>query len=362
MLGLRRCVADEFIIDCHCHAGPWRRAHRALGHGGAARRLPAPRGSGGDPKDGPVLPAFIQTTRRRTSRWRGSSRAKPERFLGFVFVNGQGDRGRMMRLVERFVLGYGFRGIKLHRYDTRISRETCRAARAFGIPVLYDVMGEVSCVHLLAEEYPDVDFIIPHLGSFADDWAAQKAFIPSLARYPNIYTDTSGVRRFDLLVEALRAAGPHKVLFGSDGPWLHPGVELAKVRALGLPPAAERLVLAGNLRRLLGRSRTSRRRLSRRADPGPVRHGVWLRIPVARSAVSAARDRSRPTVVPPDADFRPRIERQANGAVGGLASDLFEARSVTQRPLGSRARGDRPANLNPHRRSQDDLRPRDRPE
>ena len=109
----------------------------------------------------------------------------------------------MMRLVERFVLGYGFRGIKLHRYDTRISRETCHAARVFGIPVLYDLMGEVSSVHLLAGEYPDVDFIIPHLGSFADDWAAQKAFIPSLARYANIYTDTSGVRRFDLLVEAI---------------------------------------------------------------------------------------------------------------------------------------------------------------
>ena len=34
-----------------------------------------------------------------------------------------------------------------------------------------------------------------------------------------------------------------KILFGSDGPWLHPGVELAKVRALGLSRSEERLVL-----------------------------------------------------------------------------------------------------------------------
>ena len=66
---------------------------------------------------------------------------------------------------------------------------------------------------------------------------AQRAFLDLLARHPNVHTDTSGVRRFDLLVEAVRRAGPHKVLFGTDGPWLHPGVELAKVHALGLTAA-----------------------------------------------------------------------------------------------------------------------------
>jgi predicted TIM-barrel fold metal-dependent hydrolase len=116
-------------------------------------------------------------------------------------------------------------------------------------------MGEVASVHLLAAEYPDVDFIIPHLGSFADDWRAQVLFIDILARYPNIYTDTSGVRRFDLLVEAVRTAGAGKILFGSDGPWLHPGLELAKVRALGLSAQAEAAIAGGNLLRLLSRSR-----------------------------------------------------------------------------------------------------------
>jgi hypothetical protein len=48
-------------------------------------------------------------------------------------------------------------------------------------------------------------------------------------------------------------AGPGKLLFGSDGPWLHPGVELEKVRALRLPADAEQQVLGGNLLRLIGR-------------------------------------------------------------------------------------------------------------
>jgi uncharacterized protein len=66
-----------------------------------------------------------------------------------------------------------------------------------------------------------------------------------------VHADTSGVRFFDALVQAVRRAGPRKILFGSDGPQLHPGVELHKVRMLGLPADAERLVMGGNLIRLL---------------------------------------------------------------------------------------------------------------
>ena len=81
---------------------------------------------------------------------------------------------------------------------------------------------------------PDIDFIIPHLGGFADDWRAQLAFLDHLARRPNIYADTSASGALDLLERAVQQAGARKVLFGSDGPWLHPAVELAKVRALKL--------------------------------------------------------------------------------------------------------------------------------
>jgi predicted TIM-barrel fold metal-dependent hydrolase len=143
----------------------------------------------------------------------------------------------------------------VHRYDARLTREICEAARAFAIPVLYDPIGEVSIVELIATEYPDVAFIIPHMGRFSDDWRAQHSLIDYLVRHPNIYTDTSGVRRFELLEHAAERAGAHKILFGSDGPWLHPGVELEKVRLLGLSPADEQLVLGGNFLRLISRRR-----------------------------------------------------------------------------------------------------------
>jgi predicted TIM-barrel fold metal-dependent hydrolase len=180
-------------------------------------------------------------------------RSQPHRFYGLAYVHSLRDRGRIDQLIRTAVEAYGFVGIKVHRHDARISSEICEVAREFSLPVLYDVMDEVSIVDWLAKHYPDVRFIIPHLSSFMENWRAQRAFLGRLESYPNIHTDTSGVRFFDLLERAVQFAGPHKILFGSDGPWLHPGVELAKVRALRLSKTEEALVLGENFLRLIGR-------------------------------------------------------------------------------------------------------------
>ena len=99
---------------------------------------------------------------------------------------------------------------------------------------------------MLAPQYPRINIIVPHLGSFADDWRVQQRVVEQLVRYPNVFADTSGVRRFDYLVEAVKRAGARKLLFGSDGPWLHPGLELHKIKLLGLSRLNERAILCGN--------------------------------------------------------------------------------------------------------------------
>lgn len=240
------------IIDCHCHTGkgdgltaPWdtnaplekytRRATAA----GINRTVLFP-----------VFHSDYAAANREVARIVASC---PDRFYGFAFVHALRDKGRIYQMVREAVEGYGFCGIKIHRHDAPITREVCKTARTFSLPVLYDVMGEVSVVELLAREYPDVSFIIPHLGSFGDDWKAHLALIDQLERYPNIYTDTSGVRRFDFLEQAVQRAGPGKILFGSDGPWLHPAIELEKIFALRLPHCEEQLVLGGNLLRLISK-------------------------------------------------------------------------------------------------------------
>ena len=222
------------IIDSHCHAGkgdgltgPWdtdaplgaylTRAARA----GIDRTV--------------LFAAFTSDYRSANADVGRIVSADPGRFSGYAMVDAGRDRGRVRAMVAEAVTGWGACGIKVHRHDARITREVCEAALSFALPVLYDVMGETSTVELVAAEYPRVTFIIPHLGSFADDWRAQRVMIDVLARHPNVYTDTAGVRRFDLLLEAVQRAGPQKVIFGTDGPWLHPGVELSKVAS---PPSA----------------------------------------------------------------------------------------------------------------------------
>ena len=245
------------IIDVHCHAGkgdgltgPWdtdaplgdylRRADAA----GVSHTV--------------LFAAFSSDYERANAELAALVSRAPHRFWGFCFVHASRDRGRIARLVDTAILRDGFVGIKVHRHDAPISREICEAAQRHRVPVLYDVAGEIAPIELFAREYPDVAFIIPHLGSFADDWRAQLGLIDMVVRHPNVYTDSAGVRRFDLLVDVIARAGAGKLLFGSDGPWLHPGVELEKIYALELAPADERDVLAGNFLRLIRACRSMR--------------------------------------------------------------------------------------------------------
>jgi predicted TIM-barrel fold metal-dependent hydrolase len=246
------------IVDCHCHAGkgdmmtaPWNTDAPIEPYLRRAR-------AAGIDKTIVFAPFHTDYSEANAQVARIVARY-PGRLIGFAFVHAIRDTGRIYSMIRRAVMQWRFRGIKVHGHDAMPTREICEAARTFDVPVLADVVGQPSVVDMLASQYPSVNFIIPHLGSFADDWRAQQQVVDQLVRYPNVYADTSGVRRFDYIVQALKRAGPSKVLFGSDGPWLHPGVEIQKIRLLGLAPEQERLVLGANALRLIRSASVGRR-------------------------------------------------------------------------------------------------------
>jgi predicted TIM-barrel fold metal-dependent hydrolase len=240
------------IVDCHCHAGtgdgfrgPWDTEARIEPYLERARR------AGIDKTI--VFPVFNSDYAAANARLAGLVRRYHRELIGFAAVDPARDAGRANSMIRRAVEEYGFRGLKVHGHDSYPTREVCDAARFYRIPILVDIVGRVATSEMLAGQYPDVDFIIPHLGAFKDDWMTQLQVIDQLCRYPNVYADTSGVRYWEAIVRAVRRAGPHKVLFGSDGPQLHPAVELYKVTVLGLPPAQEALILGSNILRLLAK-------------------------------------------------------------------------------------------------------------
>jgi len=242
------------IIDCHCHAGkgdamtaPWNT------DAPLEKYLRRARAAGIDKTV--VFPLFHIDYDEANEQVARIVAKGAGRLIGFAFVNTQRDAGRIFPMVSRAVRRWGFRGMKIHGFEGMPTREACEAARRLRIPVIVDVGGRAHVIDLFAKEFPEVNFIIPHLGSFADDWRAHERVVEQLRRYPNVYADTSGVRRFDYIVEAVKNAGAGKILFGSDGPWLHPGLELRKIKLLGLPQDQEKLVLGGNVIRLMRQAR-----------------------------------------------------------------------------------------------------------
>jgi len=243
-------------IDAHCHAGhgdlltaPWNTNAPLAKYLRRARRAKIDRTV--------LVPAFHSDYSIANAALSRIVARDPKRLIGFAFVHPKRDAGRILGMVSRAVRRWNFRGIKVHGFDAMPTREVCDAAQRLAIPILVDVVGRAHVIDMFAQEYPQVDFIVPHLGSFADDWRVYSQVIDKISRYQNVYSDTSGVRRFDQLVEAVRRAGSSKVIFGSDGPWLHPGLELYKIKLLGLPAEDERLILGGNILRLMRKRRSA---------------------------------------------------------------------------------------------------------
>jgi predicted TIM-barrel fold metal-dependent hydrolase len=245
------------VIDVHCHAGlgdgltaPWDTEARLEPY---LRRAEA---AGIDVTV--VFPVFNSDYAAANERLARIVARLPHRLIGFAAIDPVRDVGRTERMIGRAVEVHGFRGIKVHGQDSFPGRRLCEAAQRWSVPILVDVIRRPGRIEMLAGQYPDVNFIVPHLGGFADDWDVHRQVIDHMVRWPNVYADTSGVRYFDALVEAVRRAGPGKLLFGSDGPQLHPGVELHKVRMLHLPPSAQAQVLGKTAARLLRISRSPR--------------------------------------------------------------------------------------------------------
>jgi uncharacterized protein len=254
------------IVDCHCHAGrgdaltaPWTTSAPLGAYLRRARAAGIERTV--------LMPTFPGDSIRGNREVAAIAARRPGRLVAFAWVHPKRDAGRVDEVLDRAVAD-GMRGVKVHAHEAAPGREVCAAAMERGLPVLADVDGRAHLVDLIASEFPQLTLIVPHLGSFADDWRAHQGVIDALGRHANVFADTSGVRRFDYLVEAVRRH-PRKIVFGSDGPWLHPGLELHKIRLLGLPAAAEAAICGGTMERILAASGTSTRRTRRRPRRSP---------------------------------------------------------------------------------------------
>jgi predicted TIM-barrel fold metal-dependent hydrolase len=242
------------VIDAHCHAG------KGMNYG-RNDSTSDPWTTYNDPRwtlrraeevgiDKTIIFPISNTTYRQANEEIASYvRRWPDKFIGFAKHDSGSEAGNIRDMLRHEVLELGLRGLKLHGVPTKEMAET---AAELKIPILFHppkVRDSIEAV----ESYPEVSFILAHLGCFASrDWREHIRAIEAAKRLANLYLDTSSVVFFKYLEQAARELPPEKLIFGSDGPLVDSRVELHKIRLLGLPRAKERLILSGNILRLLG--------------------------------------------------------------------------------------------------------------
>ena len=123
-------------------------------------------------------------------------------------------------LVENLDVVYG---IKVHPYHSKTAfdspevEEYIKLAQKYNLPVMTHTadMDEASPVRVynMAKKYPDVKFIMAHMGLGTDNQEA----IELLGKAPNLYGDTTWVP-LESTVQAVKLYGSKKIFFGSDSP------------------------------------------------------------------------------------------------------------------------------------------------
>jgi hypothetical protein len=98
----------------------------------------------------------------------------------------------------------------------------------------------------LARRHPRTNFILEHMGAPPADGEATDG----AAELDNFFVDTS-LGSYLHIHETLKRAGASKVIFGSEYPLSHPGVELKKILLLPLAEHERDKILGGNIRALL---------------------------------------------------------------------------------------------------------------
>lgn len=246
------------VIDAHAHiglrpAGDMRHYLRMMERSGVARTVLV----AGDNLDPVRLADFIRgkepllSPTPRNDLVEQAFRAHPDKFLGFFTVDPAIHAMEdVLAALERGFVGLKFNPL-VHQVDFGhpLAQAVFRLSHELRVPLYTHVtLHPAAAIEALADAVRAFEpvLILGHMGFAAGDWEAIE-----LARdHDCVHLETS-VGAYLAIKEALRVAGPEKLVFGSEGPAHHQSAEIAKIRALEQPAEVEAMILGGNILRLL---------------------------------------------------------------------------------------------------------------
>jgi predicted TIM-barrel fold metal-dependent hydrolase len=133
-----------------------------------------------------------------------------------------------------------------------VSRALIDLAQEAGLIVNIHSVGNNSHsleIGAVAHRYPDVTFIMDHMGYRTEGYMA----ILAAQDNPNLYLGTTiAAAEPSFVAAAINEVGAERVIFGSNYPNVYPDLMVESLRRANFGAEAEALILGGNLARLLG--------------------------------------------------------------------------------------------------------------
>ncbi|MET7392838.1 amidohydrolase family protein [Dactylosporangium sp. NPDC005572] len=259
------------IIDAHAHVWPDHIAKRVLAdrpvgldarHDGTLDGLRRTMDEAGIDRALTLGIANVPQHVARTNEFIGS--VDRTRFVPFGTVH----PGLSVEDNLRHLRDNGIPGVKLHPLFQDVSLgdprvvDLARALAEAGIVVITHAgaggdaaaneRGAPHHLRALADAVPGLAVIACHFGGYHRLAEAERSVVGSRVFLETSWPPTTGDLDRDAVRALIERHGADRVVFGSDWPMTDPGTEIAAVKALGLPPEAERGILGDNLARLLG--------------------------------------------------------------------------------------------------------------
>lgn len=165
-------------------------------------------------------------------------------------------------LIEEAVAHHGFKGIKIHGGETRLTEYVIDPvfdlAAKLGVPCLVDFAGRIADARRIAETFPDTAIIVAHFGQYlCTNRELLDSFIQLAEDCENVVLDTSGVVLPWKITEAVRRIGSNRVAFGIDGPHPYPSLvgyiqeEIQRIQLLPVSETDKQNIFWNTIARLL---------------------------------------------------------------------------------------------------------------
>jgi len=239
------------IIDVHAHYGPWPWPVRAQTLDEMRAKM----------KKLAIEKAFLASSVAIMGEVAAGNAAVAEAiegcedFRGWCVINPNFPELSLAEM-QNYLRRGDFVGAKMHAayhmqpLDSPLTAQLVKALLRYDKPLLVQVRAESDLVGLdaLARQFPSATVILGNMAGAHWQVAARLAHDRS-----NIILACGGpVADRDKIAYALEQAGPHRVVFGTDQPLVHPAFAIGAVRDAALESSHKDAVLQRNARRIFG--------------------------------------------------------------------------------------------------------------